>query len=666
MTSLKVNTSRLKTRCHLPFRWPRSLRSQLIASVWLGMAVIVVPFNIYTLHKERSYASNQEFRTLQDHSTTTQFILTRWADNLNRLVKALSVIPVVRSLDKSRNQIFLGRLSSIYPHRKFSIYDAQGRLIAGTSLGNAESLISFARNQDWSRRDDNPFDELQVSANCTDGVPCLSLIAPIMPSLGLAKRPSGFAIISIPLNETQDDLSLSDNHELLNVSIHGSRKKCNTLSPQHGDTSGCEIFALNNKGLILFPFTNINDELSLQSPQELKKGAWGEIIVQSSPSPNSRSSSLREVSANGTDYLVYASSLGKNWRIVALSDKQTILSGITGRMVGLMVNQLILLAAISLMIALICGRAANTVLVAAERVKKLSRLELNEPLPEDRDDEVGSLYRNINQTGINLLQLMNEKLEHAVTDKQLQTAALIQQEFLVHNRLSNNNVSIAAIFDPAYQIGADWYDVLHHDDITYIVVADVCDKGIPSALFMSVFRSLLRYSLNRQDKDRQDDSLQMRLSQTAMCVNDYMATNHGDSAMFATVFLAAYSVADQQLFYVCAGHEKPCILRASGALDMLEPTGPAIGIFSGARYGIGTVPFDSGDLLFAYSDGLVDARSAQGESFGIQRVKDLLAAPGKTQQSVEAILATMVEAVTDHTLNAEQFDDMTILVMKAL
>ena len=62
----------------------------------------------------------------------------------------------------------------------------------------------------------------------------------------------------------------------------------------------------------------------------------------------------------------------------------------------------------------------------------------------------------------------------------------------------------------------------------------------------------------------------------------------------------------------------------------------------------------------------MDARSAQGESFGIQRVKDLLAAPGKTQQSVEAILATMVEAVTDHTLNAEQFDDMTILVMKAL
>ena len=208
--------------------------------------------------------------------------------------------------------------------------------------------------------------------------------------------------------------------------------------------------------------------------------------------------------------------------------------------------------------------------------------------------------------------------------------------------------------------------MLHYGDVTYIVVADVCDKGIPSALFMSVFRSLLRYSLNRSDDEQQDFSLESKLSRTALCVNDYMASNHGESAMFATVFLAAYSVADQQLFYVCAGHEKPCILRANGSLDMLDPTGPAIGIFAGARYGIGTVPFDRGDILFAYSDGLVDARSVEGESFGIQRVKDFLLAPGTTQQTVEAILATMVEAVTDHTLNAEQFDDMTILVMKAL
>ena len=630
------------------------------------MTVVLVPFNIYTLNKERDYAMNQEFRTLEDQGKTTQFILTRWAEGLNRLVKVLSVVPVVRSLDQSQIQFFFDRLSSVYPHRLFSLYDPQGQLIAGVGLRNADSLISVARKRGWDRRGENPFDELQVSASCSKGDPCLSLIAPIFGSAGSANKTIAFAIVSIPFDQTQEDASLADNHELINVSIHGSRKTCNTLSPQHGDTTGCEVFALNTNGLILFPFTNINDGLSLQSPQELRKGAWGEIIVQSAPSSNGQRNSLREVVANGTDYLVYASSLGKNWRIVALSDKQTASAGITGRMLELIVNQLILLAAISLMIALICGRAAKPVLIAAERVKKLSRLDLSDPLPEDRDDEVGSLYRNINQTGINLLQLMNERLEHAVTDKQLQTAALIQQEFLVHNKLSSHNVCIAALFDPAYQIGADWYDVLHQGDITYIVVADVCDKGIPSALFMSVFRSLLRYSLNRYDEDQQQNTLQDKLSQTALCVNDYMASNHGDSAMFATVFLAAYSVADQQLFYVCAGHEKPCILRANGSLEMLEPTGPAIGIFAGARYGIGTVPFERDDILFAYSDGLVDARSVEGESFGIQRVKDLLAASGSTQQSVEAILTTMIEAVTDHTLNAEQFDDMTILVMKAL
>ena len=663
---MKVIPSQLKTRRHLPFRWPRSLRSQLIASVWLGMAVVVIPFNIYTLNREKDYATYQEFRTLQDQSKTTQFILTRWVESLNRQLKTLSFAPVIRRLDREQNEIFLNRLSSVFPHRLFSLYNAQGQLVAGSALANAQSLISASRNRDWGRRDENPFDELQVSENCFKAKPCLSITAPIYSNPSASEPPVGYVIVSINFDQTQADVGLAGDNELLDISMHSARGKCPILSPQNGQSSGCEVFVLNKNGQVLFPLTDVNDALSLQPPQQLRNGIWGQILARSTSSPGRQSSALREVHTNATDYLIYSSSLGKNWQIVAVSDKDSTSDAITLRMAELVANQLILLVAISVMIALICGRATKPILLAAERVQKLSRLDLDDPLPDDRDDEVGRLFRNINQTGSNLLQLMNEKLEHAVMDKQLQTAALIQQEFLVNNQLSNSNVSITALFDPAYEIGADWYDVLHYGDVTYIVVADVCDKGIPSALFMSVFRSLLRYSLNRSDEEQQDYSIESKLSHTALCVNDYMASNHGESAMFATVFLAAYSATKHQLFYVCAGHEKPCILRASGALDMLEPTGPAIGIFSGARYGIGTVPFDSGDLLFAYSDGLVDARSAQGESFGIQRVKDLLAAPGKTQQSVEAILATMVEAVTDHTLNAEQFDDMTILVMKAL
>lgn len=132
--------------------------------------------------------------------------------------------------------------------------------------------------------------------------------------------------------------------------------------------------------------------------------------------------------------------------------------------------------------------------------------------------------------------------------------------------------------------------------------------------------------------------------------------------MFATVFLAAYDPRDEQLSYVCAGHESPLILRGHD-LETLEVCGPAIGIFEGARFAIKHTPLHSGDLLFAYTDGLTDARSSADESWGLQHLRSLLLSLDPARITARGVVDRVNEVVDAHRGTAEPFDDLTLLAL---
>jgi hypothetical protein len=191
-------------------------------------------------------------------------------------------------------------------------------------------------------------------------------------------------------------------------------------------------------------------------------------------------------------------------------------------------------------------------------LSRISHGDFGEPLPTDSSD-VGRLFNYVNQASSQLQAFLADAKAHAITDTQLEEARRIQADFLIRDLPSSPQVELAAMFDPAYQIGADWYDALERDGVVFVVVADVCDKGIPSALYMSVFRSLLRLSLVKEwDLCHEPCRAICRAIGT---VNTYMAETHGSTAMFATAFVGAYDPQHQQLSYVVAGHEAPLVLQ---------------------------------------------------------------------------------------------------------
>jgi phosphoserine phosphatase RsbU/P len=259
--------------------------------------------------------------------------------------------------------------------------------------------------------------------------------------------------------------------------------------------------------------------------------------------------------------------------------------------------------------------------------------------------------------------------------REMEVARNIQRDFLPESLPIARGVQLEAALHPAREVSGDFYDafLLPPAGTMVLVVGDVCDKGVGAALFMALFRSLIRASADpvgggaiqmiggRRTLVRQ--ALESAtpadlLTRVAGFTNDYIARLHGRTNMFATVFLAALTPSTGQFDYVNAGHEPAIVISPDGATRELRPTGPALGLLPDRTFAAGAGTLEPGDCLVAFTDGLVEARSPAGEAFGGERLRDAL----RTNTTVPARLVPgVLEALQAFTGPAEPHDDVTLL-----
>jgi sigma-B regulation protein RsbU (phosphoserine phosphatase) len=148
------------------------------------------------------------------------------------------------------------------------------------------------------------------------------------------------------------------------------------------------------------------------------------------------------------------------------------------------------------------------------------------------------------------------------------------------------------------------------------------------------------------------------LTRVAGFTNDYIARLHGRTNMFATAFLAALDPLAGRFDYVNAGHEPAIVIGPDGATRELRPTGPALGLLPDQAFGAGHGTLRAGDCLFAFTDGLVEARSPAGAAFGTERLRAALRASGTVPTE---LVRGVLEALQGFTGPAEPHDDVTLL-----
>jgi sigma-B regulation protein RsbU (phosphoserine phosphatase) len=280
--------------------------------------------------------------------------------------------------------------------------------------------------------------------------------------------------------------------------------------------------------------------------------------------------------------------------------------------------------------------------------------------------------------------------------RELEIGREIQAGFFPDHLPQPAGWELAARFRPAREVAGDFFDVyeLPNGRIAF-TIADVCDKGIVAALFMALIRSLLRAFLQqRYNRESLSTSLihpanlsitqspapfspddREALVEAVQQTNAYVTANHAQSYMFATVFCALLDPVSGELLYLNGGHTPPLVLspaERSGesagwhVRGILQAGGPAVGLIPVAHYTVAETTLPPGHLLFAFTDGIIEARDAQGEQFGSDRLAAFLRHEGDDEPTAATLLRHMEAAVVQHTAGAGVFDDLTMLALRRL
>lgn len=260
----------------------------------------------------------------------------------------------------------------------------------------------------------------------------------------------------------------------------------------------------------------------------------------------------------------------------------------------------------------------------------------------------------------------SERIRLSRLDEELAVARRIQELFLPRKLPQPLGWQVAAFSRGAQAIGGDFFDCIELPGGQLgIVVADVCGKGVPAALFVALTRSLLRaaslapWAFQRGEDMTAEDVLAGALWFT----NDYIATEHGESNMFITVFYGVLDLSTGELSYVNAGHNPPLVIPSANQPPReLESSALPLGIVSGQVYEISRTTLVPGEQLISFSDGITEAMNVAGEPYGDQRLLDALRA--HTGTPAPALVETIIQLVDEYAAGAPQADDMTLLIIQ--
>jgi sigma-B regulation protein RsbU (phosphoserine phosphatase) len=258
-----------------------------------------------------------------------------------------------------------------------------------------------------------------------------------------------------------------------------------------------------------------------------------------------------------------------------------------------------------------------------------------------------------------------EKLYRKALEREFEIGREIQAGFLPAALPQPAGWEIAARLLSAREVTGDFYDAFELTDGTIgLVIADVCDKGLGAALFMTLFRSLIRAVSNidffTNAGYRGKVSTEMRLLNAMSLTNNYIAETHGDASMFCTIFFGVLDTHTGGLTYVNGGHIPPLLIDQSGVREILKVTGPAVGMAAGAEYTIGQATLKTGDILFAHTDGLTDAMNSHDEYFSVLESIPLLVG----EAVLDARLEKIQHLVRQFSLGGVQNDDITMLAVR--
>jgi serine phosphatase RsbU (regulator of sigma subunit) len=283
-------------------------------------------------------------------------------------------------------------------------------------------------------------------------------------------------------------------------------------------------------------------------------------------------------------------------------------------------------------------------------VRQLAGGDFHTRVPVRSSDEFGALAGAFNQMAEDL-----ERHEAAAVDqermrRELELSRLIQTEMLPRRPLTSGSAEIAGVSIPARQVGGDFFNYfVLPDGRLALLVGDVSGKGVSAALLMANIQATLRARLPHETD----------LAQLADRLDRELDTPGG---VYLTLFLAILDIDGRLLRYVNAGHNPQFVVRRRGGIEALSSTGMPIALYAGHGYTEARTVLEPGDLLFFYTDGLVEAENEAGDMVGSERLQAMLVE--EQARDIAQVMRQVEQQVTLFRGKVELMDDATMMALR--
>jgi serine phosphatase RsbU (regulator of sigma subunit) len=286
-----------------------------------------------------------------------------------------------------------------------------------------------------------------------------------------------------------------------------------------------------------------------------------------------------------------------------------------------------------------------------EGVDRIAHGDYSARVPLKTTDEIGRLATAFNRMATDVEAHQRAAVEQERVKRELELGRQIQHEMLPHEPLRLGLTEIKGVSVPAREVGGDFFNYFElSDHRVALLVGDVSGKGVGAALLMANIQASLRTRL----------ALGQDLSAIADAIDRDVDAN-SPGPVYATLFVGILDPATRMLQYVNAGHFPQYALCHRG-LERMESTGLPVGLLSGRGYTARNVQLAQGDMLFFYTDGVVEAENPTGDMFGRERLETTLTSGQST--SPDEVLSRIEHAVKSFRGAAEPADDETMMAVR--
>ncbi|WP_051327270.1 SpoIIE family protein phosphatase [Desulfatibacillum aliphaticivorans] len=377
------------------------------------------------------------------------------------------------------------------------------------------------------------------------------------------------------------------------------------------------------------------DPLELKTLEALKAKESGTLIYSEDPLQFSGFYKLREAP----------------WTLVLIAPGEEVLAPILKSRNYYIAGATLEFFIILLLIRIVTTKTVASIKEVSDAAKKVSQGDYSPHLETKYRDEMGTLVRDFNTMVVQLE-------ERARLKTSINLAMEVQQNLLPQDSVKFQGLDIAGTSVYCDETGGDYYDFIHFDSMgeqcMAVALGDVSDHGIPSALFMTTARALIRCRA----------SLGGGPAAIVEDVNRLLCRDTQQSGAFMTLFYLELDAGKNKLTWVRAGHD-PALLYdpASGAFEELGGKGLAVGVRCQWGYEENhSTAWGPGKIILLATDGIWEARNPRREQFGKERFRESIRR--SAHLGPEGIIQAVLDDLTAFRQDAAIEDDITLVVIK--